>query len=181
VKILSLRFVQPITLHGISTSQTMTIEPGAAGPFKDWRVHVKGARVFLCSPRGWSPGQGSTRDVVSPRRMFDIPREACVIQWEGTEGDLENMAKWSPPAEPVPRKASRPLPAQEAAVEDADPAAQDLPADASPAPPAPAEATSDEPQVAGDDEEIDDELEYKQRAQGVIAPPAPRRGTRKNV
>lgn len=62
---------------------------------RGWKISVRGAAVFLISPAGWrKPGDVLVNlDPKGERRVFEIPRSDCVLQWEG-DGAVDGLTKY---------------------------------------------------------------------------------------
>lgn len=90
---------QPFTalpLPGLRAGATLTINIGD-GPFKDWRVHVRGPAVFLVSPPGFKIGTPPNEWAGSDRRVYEIPRAHCYLGWQlGPTEKLDDVVKYSP-------------------------------------------------------------------------------------
>ena len=56
-------------------------------PFREWTVSVKGAMVRLVSPPGWQINGGKEGRL---RRVVEIARERCTLQWEAEENELDD-------------------------------------------------------------------------------------------
>lgn len=58
-----------------------------AGQWVGWSVSIRGAAVFLVSPRGWVRGVTSAnlRNPKDPARAFEIARVNCQLVWEGDD------------------------------------------------------------------------------------------------
>lgn len=100
MKLVSITTHEPISLDGLRLGQNARITPGE-GQFADWRIHVRGPRVILVSPKGWVPGGAKPGDDLEARTMFDLPREKVTLRWSGSEAEIDGVAKWSPGTEPV--------------------------------------------------------------------------------
>ena len=59
-------------------------------PFRDWTVQVKGAMVRLVSPPGWQVNGGKEGRL---RRVVEIARERCTLQYEAEENELDEDKK----------------------------------------------------------------------------------------
>ena len=59
-------------------------------PFREWTVSVKGAMVRLVSPPGWQVNGGKEGRL---RRVVEIARERCTLQWEAEENELDEEKK----------------------------------------------------------------------------------------
>jgi len=69
---------------------------------RGWKVRVRGPAVFLVSPAGWKkPGDVLvTLDAKGPRRVFEVARGECCLQWEG-DGEVDGLTKYD--SEPMDR------------------------------------------------------------------------------
>lgn len=84
MKLISLVPFTTVNILGIRTMNTVRIKPDDSN-WKDWRVTVKGASVFLESPPGFRYGGG--RDDSKTRLVAEIPRAGCHLEWELEDGE----------------------------------------------------------------------------------------------
>lgn len=82
MKLISITPFHSMTILGIRTPQ-IRIRP-SEDTWKNWRISVRGAAVFIESPPGWRlghPPEGMARQVA------EIPRSQCYLEWEVGEGE----------------------------------------------------------------------------------------------
>lgn len=67
---------------------------------RGWRVAIRGPAVFLISPCGWEPGKAlPLLDKSGPRRIVEVPRSECVMQWETDDvAEIEKLQRFDAPA-----------------------------------------------------------------------------------
>lgn len=91
MKLIDLTFNRAPSIKGLRINALTTITPGE-GAWADWRIAVRGPRVYLMSPPGWT--LGSAARAGSAVHTFDIPREDVTLHWEGE--DVDKTREWGP-------------------------------------------------------------------------------------
>ena len=86
----------PGTLGALSTVTCDNPNPKV----KAWRVAVRGPAVFLVSPPGWVAGKALHEyDEKGPRRVIEVPRTECVLQWETDDvAEVDKLQRFDAPA-----------------------------------------------------------------------------------
>ena len=65
---------------------------------RGWRVQVRGPAVFLVSPQGWVAGVPLATLKPGPRRVYELPRAACVMQWDTDDVDaIDKLQRFDGP------------------------------------------------------------------------------------
>lgn len=93
--LLTVTFTETPRLPGVRAGEMSSIEldkPHEA--LKHWRLAVRGASVFLISPRGWRQGKKRHEwDDNGANIVHEIPRALCVFQWSGSPDLIDIVAK----------------------------------------------------------------------------------------
>lgn len=83
---------------GINLNQVVnTANP--PGPLDGWSIRIRGASVFLITPRGWtrdrSSGSRHAFDGKAPCKVFELPRQEFTFEWECDDMDaVDKMQRY---------------------------------------------------------------------------------------
>ena len=67
---------------------------------RGWHISIRGPAVCLVSPPGWALNRPlESLDKTGPRRVFELPRAMCVLQWETNDPDeVDKLQRYDSPA-----------------------------------------------------------------------------------
>lgn len=120
VRLVSFRAATGQLPGGINLNQVIhTANP--AGHLDGWSIRIRGASVFLITPRGWtrerSHGSRNGFDPKGPFKAFELPRSEFTFEWECDDMDaVDKLQRYDSP--PMTFKRAEPEPVVDATMGD---------------------------------------------------------------
>lgn len=121
-KLKAITFLHTPKIPGLRAGDLGTIDCAApASTLRGWRALVRGPMLFLVSPPGWAPGRNARDAAIAPSdpcSIHQVPLNQCFLHWEGSDGDVDKVAKYTsepfgpPPEVPEPSLLSQLPPEQ---------------------------------------------------------------------
>lgn len=91
LKLTSVTFENAPRIPGVRPGDMTTITcENPSTPLVGWRAILRGAALFLVSPKGWKTGKPASEwDPEGPSMIHEIPRIHCFFHWEGEQADID--------------------------------------------------------------------------------------------
>ncbi len=91
IKLVSITFENAPRVPGVRPGDMSTIQcENPNQTLVGWRAVIRGAMLFLVSPKGWKPGSKTHEwDASEPAVIHEIPRTHCFMHWEGELADID--------------------------------------------------------------------------------------------